>query len=269
MISRSKKDFKLFTVMVAIMAFFYNIPQTMALEVETHRLINEFVAQNTLSGFSLDDYLKKQLGMHDGIKTDVKNQKIFLWVGDGGEKEDSYIGIRCLNHFHDPISNTGLAGQYSARQWALMDAGSQSVLFENYSWYDARSYYYTALTALDKLTRETHYAKTFRALGQVMHLVQDMSVPEHARKDIHLGSDYELWAKSKKATSISNYPSIPFIPTALYPLSIWNLFDTEQYNGTNPGIPVHGDMGLSEYSNANFLSPDKYLARVKNVEVQV
>ena len=271
MISRSKNDFKLFAVMMAIMVFFYNIPQAMALEVDTHRVINEFIAQDTFNGFSLDEYLKKQLGMHDGIKTDVQNQKIFLWLGDGGETEDKPGWCipywRSRNHFHNPIDNSGFSGVWdtgifsgiSAIEWVLKPAGSQSC--GHYSWNDARAYYFNALTSPDEATRETNYAKTFRALGQVMHLVQDMSVPEHTRNNGHyFGYDYEKWVDepiNRAAISSYNPASLKFFtPNALYPLSIINLFDTERYNGTNPDDTLQGAIGLSEYTNANFLSPD-------------
>ena len=191
-----KYNFKLFVKMIIFMSLFL-VTKTLALETPTHRAINEHIAEKnlTFSNFSLHQYLIKQLGLQNGVETPINNKWIIKWLGDGGEKEDSYLGLRFLNHFLDPISNTGLAGQYSALQWALMDAGTQSFLvWENNSWNDARSYYYTALTALDKLTRETNYAETFRALGQVMHLVQDMSVPEHTRNNGHyFGYDYESW----------------------------------------------------------------------------
>jgi hypothetical protein len=194
--------------------------------------------------------------MPKGYDEKLLNKEVYLWISDGGETEDSNYDLRYLNHFLDPISNTGLSGQSSAVEWALKPAGSQA-LWGNYSWYDARNYYYTALTALDKAIRETNYAETFRALGQVMHLTQDVSVPEHARKDLHgFGSDYEKWFLKLAAPPINSYTSTPFTPNASYPLSITNLFDTNRYNGTNPDLTLQNTIGLSEYANANFLSPD-------------
>jgi hypothetical protein len=92
-----------------------------------------------------------------------------------------------------------------------------------------------------------------------MHLVQDISVPEHTRNDGHYFSyDYEVWAKGKK---VNDYSSINFVPNDAFPLSLNNLFDTNQYNGANPGITTQPAIGLSEYSNANFLSPDSIFTR--------
>jgi hypothetical protein len=50
-------------------------------------------------------------------------------------------------------------------------------------WDNARKYFYSALTSPGKAIREDSYAKTFQAVGQVMHLLQDMAVPAHVRND--------------------------------------------------------------------------------------
>ncbi len=55
-----------------------------------------------------------------------------------------------------------------------------------WSWPKAREYYYTALTSSTKDEREEYFVYTFRALGQVMHLLADASVPAHTRNDIHV-----------------------------------------------------------------------------------
>ena len=66
-----------------------------------------------------------------------------------------------------------------------------------WSWPSARVRYYQALTEADPVIREALWADLFRALGQVMHLVVDASVPEHTRNDMHpfgavkLGNSYE------------------------------------------------------------------------------
>jgi hypothetical protein len=40
------------------------------------------------------------------------------------------------------------------------------------------------------------------------------------------------------------------------PVPIARLFDTNQYDGTNPQVTTQNNIGLSEYTNANFLSSD-------------
>jgi hypothetical protein len=121
-----------------------------------------------------------------------------------------------------------------------------------------------------------------------MHLVQDLSVPEHARNDGHyvgslgLSVHYEQWLLGQDnirivpqtgELSVKGIPIIPlcfdfsklknpspFVPIA--PVPVANLFDTNRYvwPGASglPDLSVTKDngIGLSEYTNANFLSPD-------------
>jgi hypothetical protein len=235
--------------------------KTIALTVETHRAINE---KNANKGSFLHQYLINQLGLKDGVETEINKKWIIKYIADGGEYEDKPSECipywRSRNHFHNPINNSGFSGIWdtgllsgiSAIAWAMQPVSSQSCGY--YSWNDARDYYYNALTSTSKATRETNFADTFRAIGQSMHMVQDMSVPEHTRNNGHyFFSYYESWAKD---LNISDFSAIPFTPSAAFPLSINNLFDTDQYSGTNPCITVQSTIGLAEYSNANFLSPD-------------
>lgn len=75
-----------------------------------------------------------------------------------------------------------------------------------WSWQNARDRYYAALvstvtSAASQGQRVKAFADTFRALGQVMHLVVDASVPEHTRNDIHplgpLYGSYEYWVEAQ------------------------------------------------------------------------
>jgi len=262
-----------------------------ALETETHKAINKYVAQNTLNNFSLDSYLKNNLGLTKGKEeefTSGKTRKVFEWIEIGGEYEDSPIILRPVNHFHNPITKQGYNGLWwlfwggfgylngaSSLQWAQEDIGTQSP-GGYYSWKDTRQYFYTALTgrdyggnpiALTKEQRDTYFASTFRGLGQLMHLVEDLSVPEHTRNDGHapcwLWYNYECWVDKNQGV-ISQYTPIYFDPSAIgniNPLAsvpIANLFDTNQYDGTHPNVTLQSNIGLSEYTNANFMSPGTY-----------
>ncbi|MBI4653548.1 MAG: hypothetical protein HY752_00880 [Nitrospirae bacterium] len=263
-----------------------------ALETITHEKINEFIAINTLNGFSLDSYLKNQLGFANGITEDIKStetKKVFEWIKVGGLYEDNppwtIPYFRSANHFHNPINKQGFSGIWgtgfvsgeSSIPWSQKAIGTQSP-GGYYSWYDARDYFYKALTATDKNTREKNFSDTFRGLGQLMHLVEDLSVPEHTRNDGHYLKAYEGWVKD---TQKSNDPQRKAIfdtalanpiffnkdalnqPSAFStaPVPIANLFDTNTYNGSNPDVTINNNIGLSEYTNANFVSPD---TRFKN-----
>jgi hypothetical protein len=158
--------------LITIMLFVFP-PHAIALETVTHSAINKQIAQ----GQYFDEYLKKQLGMPDGKDTFFNYKKVFDWISDGGAREDA--GGRSVNHFHNPLTNRGLFGNYSAMIWATLPAGAQQL--QNYSWNDVRDYYFQALTAREKTKRDNWFALTFRGVGQIMHLVQDMSVPAHVK----------------------------------------------------------------------------------------
>jgi hypothetical protein len=90
-----------------------------------------------------------------------------------------------------------------------------------------------------------------------MHLVHDASVPTHTRNDPHV-LGYEKWVQ--KNTDINTISPIFFDnsilgrPTSDLPIA--NIFDTNQYDGNNPQVAVGTDIGLTEYTNANFFSED-------------
>ncbi|MEK6678285.1 MAG: hypothetical protein AABY39_02595 [Nitrospirota bacterium] len=245
-----------------------------ALNVETHKAINERVGKiQTPNGFSLNQYLIDNLGISGGVEEPILNsstnvnQKISFWLRDGGEYEDWpawYLPyVRSKNHFHNPINDQGFSGIWdtgflsgdSAIIWALKDKGTQSP-GGYYSWLDVRDYYYKALTSSTKTERDTNFAQTFRGVGQLMHLIQDMSVPEHARNDGHYLPyvGYENWI-SKNPVEFVNATAFPVFFTGSIS-SIKSFMDTDTYTGLNPGVTTSYTIGLSEYSNANFLTDD-------------
>ena len=274
---------KLYIIIFLLFAFcLLNFSFLFALETDTHENINEFIVRNTLNGFSLDDYLRDQLGFSEGYDEKFKlkkTMKVLDWIKIGGKLEDIpywyMLYLRSVNHFHNPLTDQGFSGIWgtgflsgdSSIQWSQKSLGTQSP-GGHYSWFDVRDYFYKALTTTDKTTRETNFADTFRGLGQLMHLVQDLSVPEHTRDDGHyLGvlpfyEHYEKWVK-KHPDIVLMYPAISFDsslignPNPLASVPIANLFDTNQYVEPNPdpAVTLRADIGLSEYTNANFLSP--------------
>lgn len=238
-----------------------------ALEVATHKAINNYIVDenSVVYGSYLNSYLKNNLGMQDGVKSNFNSKMAKEWIGDGGVNEDDRVRPR--NHFYDPITNKGLSVGKSALEWATLSVGEQ-----DFSWNDVRTYYRNALTAQDKTTRETNFAKTFRGLGQLMHLVQDMSIPAHTRNDDHLyiplvpivakGDPYEKWAEKnvdQNTPFSTKYPAYAYAPYNKDSFLIPQLFDSGQYpdieNKLDPNITVsQKNIGLAEYTNANFLS---------------
>ena len=169
------------TIMLLISILLFSLELFLPIRVSalgkvTHRAINE---KNADKSSYLNQYLINNLGFKAGVEALINEKRINKYIGDGGEAEDA--GFRSLNHFPNPITDQGILGYDSALQWASLPVATQP--FSPFaSWNDVRNNYLKALTATDKTTREDYFARTFQGIGQVMHLVEDMSVPAHECK---------------------------------------------------------------------------------------
>ena len=168
----------------------------LALGSQTHALVNNVAA---VGSARFDHQLRAALGFKDGIATRLRHgavlRDITQWLEEGGEREDD--AIRFLFHFHDPLRVADSAGLGLGSARFASSATWMHDRAQLWSWPSARVRYYQALTEADPVIREALWADLFRALGQVMHLVVDASVPEHTRNDMHpfgavkLGNSYE------------------------------------------------------------------------------
>jgi hypothetical protein len=99
---------------------------------------------------------------------------------------------RVFNHFLDVqrggrgltvlLQTLGLP----ASEWALGKPG-EAPAGNKFSLVDARQYQFQSLTASSASERELNTALFFRALGHVIHLLQDVAQPQHTRNDRHSG----------------------------------------------------------------------------------
>lgn len=135
------------------------------------------------------------------------------WLIEGSRLEDT--APRWINHFYDPIHKIGWTGEregslpvgitriiarfglsqnkpLSATEWVNND-----IQQTDYSRYDGDQTWKKALDAYVSEDRRT----AFIALGHVLHLLEDMAVPDHTRNDTHApvagiddGSPYESYA---------------------------------------------------------------------------
>ena len=238
----------------------------------------------------LDTYLNWNVEQ-DGQVEGNQSKRAIEWMKDiGARLEDGKM--RELNHFFNPLKDWHSAGLHvvgiipfgeSTVLWA-QDSNFQatwsnpngmeqpyqgiitipdSTVLTDWSWQKTRGYYYLACTSTSTTDREANFAKMFTGLGHQMHLLQDMSVPMHVRNDSHLFNRWIEEYVDKNIDSLMTFtvitmPTVSFAPTqnSLAPSPVANLFDTNQYNGTNPAITIQNNIGLAEYTNANFVSPD-------------
>ena len=245
----------------------------------THALINEDAARRS----SLDGILKSRLGLSEGQEQRFRGQSVLVLLREGGIREDD--GIRFFRHFHDPLkpwSSAGLEffGQFqSSIHWMQSPAGCPDSTWrdgKDWNWSSARCYFQRALTESNAGDRDLAWAYSFRAVGQLMHLVVDASVPEHTRNDPHplggLFGSYEYWVQSLHAdlegerAFIAKYLSTPVRPDAGLveqptndagaPVPIARMIDADLYTGADPNVTLTSAIGIAEFANANFFSED-------------
>lgn len=269
-----------------------------SLEKETHRSLNQYISEGTNSVFSLDTYLKNNLGFAKGKDELLNGQKVYDWVSNGGKFEDEPAYTRSRNHFHNPLLSWDQAGLnsfpftgQSSALWIQDQENRRSTdLGGDWSWKKARQFYYAALTgdstapelsgfkveeewgnsitivgktAMSEAERNRFFAWTFRAVGQTMHLVQDASVPSHTRNDVHILRNYENWVDELRRDNMAGFQKLFENPKSFSGTvsSAASFIDTDQYNRNNPGVTASTAIGLAEYTNANFFSEDTVFAK--------
>ncbi|MFA5987287.1 MAG: hypothetical protein WC797_01375 [Candidatus Paceibacterota bacterium] len=157
------------------------------------------------------------------------------FIVDGSIDEDSPVN-RVLNHFLDPTRNIGIDGARNAMVWAK-DEDTDN----DFSWQKGIRAYASG----DK-------EKAFLVLGHILHLIEDMSVPDHTRNDPHVGDGPE-----GLFTGASPYEDFSRGGDAIK--SLGNLAQDLFGSGFRPKYfsDISSAFGfLSKYSNNNFFSGD-------------
>lgn len=199
---------------------------------------------------------------------------------------------RYCNHFFDPLYNRPLTASCffdtfeSAPVWALgvygpfaapLTTSANPARRNHFTVADAREALWRGLTGMtqagavvapDESTRKTQYATLFRALGDVLHLNQDMAQPQHTRDESH-GVGHAAWyekyvdgrAKGLRNVTYSfRYGSLtannlqPLTYTGYPAPTFANYSD---YWSTGTGSATYGGYGLADYSSRGFFTPGK------------
>ena len=216
---------------------------------------------------------------------------------------------REFNHFYDPyydrqLTVTGLSAIYGSQpirkapDWALgtanafSDASTRDTqsTWNHFTLFDAREAMFRALTlkqrdsngnyadvpgaqtaAQAETTRLAYWATTFRALGDVLHLNQDMAQPQHTRNEPHSGQTVLEYFGAGHTSAFEKYmderarqvPQVfadgtsappPLLPFDGYPTPMFERFS--DFWSTYPG-PDSGTFGagLADYSGNGFFTP--------------
>jgi hypothetical protein len=223
-------------------------------------------------------------------------------------QDDPYGPIfRIVNHFYDPRNDQaltiGIPVGKKAPDWgigandAFADQNDADTFRRNhFTVFDARESMFRALTGMDKngsqaigvggtvpatatdkeTVRKAYWATTFRALGDLVHLIQDMAQPQHTRNDAHAGivpaltghkSYYERYINERakvSSTIQSDNIRLPLKPLVYdtspspYPTPTFNDY-VSYFSVQHTQSDVIQRTGLADYSNRGFFSIGKNL----------
>jgi hypothetical protein len=275
-------------ILITILIFFswFNIAEAFDDEA-THPEITKKAAN--VSVLKINNYLKGYLGENfsNGLDSIVKDKTVLAWLQKGSNAEDHPI-CRASHHFHNPrllwlqsqMNDTPWMNyacdipRYSNITWATgytapPPMGTKtnvvvSPLYRRVSWDTAREYFYKALTCTTAADRENYFAKTFEAVGHVLHLLEDMAVPAHTRNDFQshlfpnsatfLGGFFDRYQPFEQY--VKNNPNLVVAASSVFSAftntRLTDFWDADRYNGSNPSTLTN--IGLAEFSNANYFS---------------
>ncbi len=239
------RKYVIFLVPAILGLFIFNFKSTFAYDSGTH----EFISDTAIKLFN-NNY------------SNTINSDLEKYLLDGVRREDD--PPRWMNHFYDPIYNRGLSqdgkieplyqlGDWQESKLWAQDGGNQNRIqyspviatilssiqsgkiekffpTADFTWNEALRYWIQGDKEMAMFT-----------LGHVIHLIQDVSVPDHTRNDPHPGdSPYE------------NY-------SAQYTLSNPDLSLVQNIKNTKPAelsdLNSYFDQ-MATYSNNNFYSKD-------------
>lgn len=248
----------------------------------THRQLTK----RTIDSSVLSSYLKNNLGLQEGSSSTINGRPVDWWLMEGAYLEDLPI-CRSTSHFHNPLdpwdlsymsdepwyvnlwcNATGFSTRYSNVTWGTgyLSPNGPTIgrINQQMGWDNAKNDYYIALTSVFSENRETYLAKTFQALGQVLHLLQDVSVPAHVRNDFRSHLEFigfqsivpTTWFGNLFEHYVMNHPgfvSIQSDPPSFTNARVTDFWDTDQFTRGDPP-PTNVTLGLAELTNANYFS---------------
>jgi len=153
-----------------------------------------------------------------------------------GAIDEDYPVIRVLNHFYDPVRDIGINNYQTAIDWVT---GPNTT--NDFNWPKSIAKY-----------AEGDRTGALIGLGHILHLAEDMTVPDHTRNDAHIGdgssgaftgeSLYENWAEEHKDRDALAGVAQTYFKQGLKVKDIGSI--TDYFSS------------LAFYSNNNYVSPD-------------
>lgn len=234
--------------------------------VPVHRKVADAAAQ---AAPDFNEYMETTFGPGKAPLLDGKTP--IGWIIEGAEREDD--SPRFYNHFYNPFTAGGLTDlrfvtallyqsfPVSSKNWGTGDDVKGIGGPNRFAFGSARLYEYYALTDQSKTAREQYFGQMFRSLGQVVHLITDLSQPGHTRNDAHGLSQLKNYIESYGEERVNDLPytqeSLDWQAAGFK--GITDFWDRYLYHGDAQSLDGDGGdntLGLSEFTNGNFLSED-------------
>ncbi len=228
----------------------------------------------------------------DRIASIVPSNSTVLDLLESGSRLEDIPNPRAKHHFHDPNRNIGLDNKTdhpewreygpaywtnykfdftgeSALDWAI-NGTSDKIPTENLETWDlARKRFCNAVTYPNKPDRDRNMSLALLSLGSVLHLLEDMGVPAHARNDflfghyknwftafvMRWGNDLEDYVEDRVISNGKQSPWSGTGPVVFDKLAKY--FDADVYDSNYLGDgqwPPEDLWGLAECTNYQFLS---------------
>ncbi len=253
--------------------------------------------------------------MRGAVREDDTSTFVSYLPGAGNFPTDDPYGPinRFCNHFFDPVNVRALTGFCfnstldMSPNWVIGTADAfaspvqrQSFYRNHFSVFAAREAMWRALTLRDKnglnialgtttpalaSERLAYWATTFRSVGDVVHLLQDMAQPQHTRNEGHpsgAAAWYEAYADARAGgPTIKPAQTFEIDAGALsvaagtlrpldyelrdstgnlvaYPIPLFNSY-TDYWTTARGAVPrddasIANGLGLADYSNRGFLT---------------
>lgn len=146
------------------------------------------------------------------------SDKYINYIIEGSIREDD--PPRWMNHFYDPVYKRGLSYDPKIEfvnfgNWPSSKEWVRNEIAQNYPLYKTKAFFSSILSVFQKskiedISLDTNFTyekaldfyrrgeeeKAMFALGHILHLLEDLGVPDHTRNDQHAdGSPYENWAE--------------------------------------------------------------------------
>ena len=225
-----------------------------------NRFCNHFLDPITRNALSLT-FLQDPINLCPTSSTQsAANWALGVLPGSSDAFSDMPVDANTRNHFSVFAAHEAMWRALTLRQKDGTPAPRPDILYAIPTW-----------TKEDD--RKAYWATTFRAIGDILHLNQDVAQPQHTRNEGH-GSDhatlYERYVDARvsqpkkftfngEGTILAELGTLPPLPVNLpYPVPRFNRYS--DYWSTQQGsASILSGNGLADYSSRGFFTPAKNL----------